>query len=413
MASFYAELQVAGATYPVRHCTYEFTQATSERGRVTAKVRHSLVQLLLDVPTDDKLLDWAHMPGKPLAGRVSFYDAKGGPVLETLTWEEGQCVGYQEEFVSGSITEGAYVCHLTIAAPKLTLQPGGPLAYVAPAPGQHGSPPSAAATVLAATKLKAEEVATGVIKKVLTPAGEVGTELFGVGLAAITRTASLTLGLLLTPTNSRDDPGYASEWELYRRNQQGLSPLNPAQLRLAQLERLREQGDLTAAEETELITLLGQVKGIHVRSLADLPTFASRLPDAAARPTGSVTRINPLDEAENQLALRRENESAVILAQAGYKVEQNPTVAGTTRNPDYLIENRVFDCYAPTNSKPRSIASTLEGKIKKGQAQRFILNLEDSHVDIQALQQQFTQYPVAGLQEVIVIKHQQVIPFIP
>jgi hypothetical protein len=73
--------------------------------------------------------------------------------------------------------------------------------------------------VLTATKLKAEEVATGVIKKVLTPAGEVGTELFGIGLAAITRTASLTLGLLLTPTNSRDDPGYASEWELYRRNQ--------------------------------------------------------------------------------------------------------------------------------------------------------------------------------------------------
>ncbi|RZJ58263.1 MAG: hypothetical protein EOO55_01275 [Hymenobacter sp.] len=120
-----------------------------------------------------------------------------------------------------------------------------------------------------------------------------------------------------------------------------------------------------------------------------------------------------MDEPENQQALRRENESAVLLAQAGYRVAQNPTVAGTTRNPDYLIENRVFDCYAPTNSKPRAIATTLEGKIKKGQAQRFILNLEDSSVDITALQQQFTQYPVAGLQEVIIIKHQQVIPFIP
>jgi hypothetical protein len=87
MTSFSAELQVAGATYPVRRCTYEFTQATSERGRVTAKVRHSLVQLLLDVPPDDKLLDWAHTPDKPLAGRVIFYDATGGPVLETLTWE--------------------------------------------------------------------------------------------------------------------------------------------------------------------------------------------------------------------------------------------------------------------------------------------------------------------------------------
>jgi hypothetical protein len=92
---------VAGATYPVRHCAYEFAQATRERGRVGAKVHHGLVRLTLDVPDDDKLLDWAHTPYKPLAGRVSFYDAKGGPVLETLAWEAGQCVGYQEEFSSG------------------------------------------------------------------------------------------------------------------------------------------------------------------------------------------------------------------------------------------------------------------------------------------------------------------------
>jgi hypothetical protein len=36
--------------------------------------------------------------------------------------------------------------------------------------------------VLAATKPEAEEVATGILKKVLTPAGEVGTELLGVGV---------------------------------------------------------------------------------------------------------------------------------------------------------------------------------------------------------------------------------------
>lgn len=270
MASFYAELQVAGATYPVRTCSYEFTQATSERGRVVAKVRHGLVLLMLDVPTDDLLLAWAHAPYQPQAGKVIFYDVKGGPALETLAWEDGQCVGYQEEFVSGNVAEGTYVCRLTIATPKLTMQPGGPLAYVAPTPGEHGSPASAAATVLTATKLKAEELATGILKKVITPAGEVGTEILGVGLAAIARTASLTLSLLLTPTNSRDDPGYASEWELYRRNQAQFKPLTPAQLRLAQLERLHEQGDLTADEEKEYLALLATEKGIRVRSLADL-----------------------------------------------------------------------------------------------------------------------------------------------
>ena len=53
------------------------------------------------------------------------------------------------------------------------------------------------------------------------------------------------------------------------------------------------------------------------------------------------------------------------------------------------------------------------GKIKKGQAERFILNLEDSKVDIAALRQQFTQYPVAGLKEIIVVKQNKVVPFFP
>lgn len=57
MASFSAQLQVAGQRYPVRHCSYEFTQATTERGRVGAKVRHGLVRLALDVPDNEVLLD--------------------------------------------------------------------------------------------------------------------------------------------------------------------------------------------------------------------------------------------------------------------------------------------------------------------------------------------------------------------
>lgn len=141
MASFYAELHVAGHSYPVWSCTYEFRQATSERGRVLAKVRHGLVQLTLDVPHDEVLLAWAATPHKPLAGSVVFRDAKGDSVLETLSWEGGECVGYQEEFRSGEEKQGAYVCHLTIVAPKLTLQPGAPTAYVAP-PWRAWPPPA-------------------------------------------------------------------------------------------------------------------------------------------------------------------------------------------------------------------------------------------------------------------------------
>lgn len=210
-----------------------------------------------------------------MAGRITFFDGKGGSALETLAWEAGECVGYQEVFASGDADAGAYVCHLTIAAPQLTMLPGGPAAYASPAAQDHGIPAAAAAPVLDAVLLKAEELATGLVKKVITPAGEFGTEILGIGAAAIARTASLTLGLVLTPTNSRDDPGYDSEWEMYRRNKLHSSPVTPAQLRLAQLERLHEQGDLKLEEEAELIALLAKVKGIHVQKLTDLKTVGA------------------------------------------------------------------------------------------------------------------------------------------
>lgn len=276
MASFTAELQVAGQRYPVRHCYHEFTQATSERGRVSAKVRHGLVRLTLDVPENDVLLSWAATPYKPLAGRVVFFDGKGGPVLEMLAWEVGQCVGYQEEFVAGSVSAGAYVCHLTIAAPQLTMLPGGPVAYVSPAARDHGEPVAAAALDVAL--MQAEELATGLVKKVITPAGEIGTEILGIGAAAIARTASLTLGILLTPTNSQEDDGYKSEWDVSKLTQ---NPTDKDRARLDYLEKENENRPLSDAEEDELASLLALVRKVFVGGRTGLPLYFAQQVRAA------------------------------------------------------------------------------------------------------------------------------------
>jgi hypothetical protein len=264
MASFYAELHVAGATYPVRHCAYEFTQATSERGRVVAKVRHGLVRLTLDVPDNDTLLDWAHTPYKPLAGRVSFYDAKGGPVLETLAWEEGQCVVYQEEFSSAEQKQGAYVCHLTIAALKLTLQSGGPSAYVAAAAGEHGSPPQGLLNPLPlvvspATPL--QQLVLPTVEEVAAVVGEKALEELAAAASAALLPIALTLALLLGSTTPAQVPGIPQPY---------LPPVDPNLLRLNMLAAQHAAGTLTSEEEAKLIALLAKVKGIHVQRLADL-----------------------------------------------------------------------------------------------------------------------------------------------
>jgi hypothetical protein len=128
MASFYAELQVEGNSYRVVHCQYACHQATDARGRVQAKVRYAPLELVLDVPTDDGLLAWAHTPHKPLAGQVVFYDIARQTAHETIAFAAGECVQYAEEFASSATGDGAYVCQLTITAPSFELRAGGPVA---------------------------------------------------------------------------------------------------------------------------------------------------------------------------------------------------------------------------------------------------------------------------------------------
>jgi hypothetical protein len=155
-------------------------------------------------------------------------------------------------------------------------------------------------------------------------------------------------------------------------------------------------------------------------SVGDSPTTGagrtkpSGTPDANATPGGHSTSISKNADPETVRALTRENESAEILSRNGYKVEQNPNVPNTTRNPDYRVEGEVFDCYAPATDKPRGIADAIEKKVKKGQADRIVLNLSDSAVDPAALNAQLHDWPIEGLKEVTVIdKMGNVLHFYP
>jgi hypothetical protein len=129
-------------------CTYSFTQATGARGRVNERVRHGLLELVLDVPAGDQLLLWAATPHRPLDGHVSFYQSSEFMARETVSFKAGQCVSYQEVFEAGADLVGSYRCALTIAAPKLELTTGGP--------------PGSALSAAAGTASKVASVATKV-----------------------------------------------------------------------------------------------------------------------------------------------------------------------------------------------------------------------------------------------------------
>ena len=74
------------------------------------------------------------------------------------------------------------------------------------------------------------------------------------------------------------------------------------------------------------------------------------------------------------------------------------------KNPDYLINGEIYDHYAPSTDRARNIWSEVKGKVEKDQAANIVIGLQDSDVDEGALRQQFENWPIEGLGDVIIIR---------
>jgi hypothetical protein len=162
-----------------------------------------------------------------------------------------------------------------------------------------------------------------------------------------------------------------------------------------------------------LVELVRLVKGLvqGLRQLAkgrlgeDWPTNPSSDPDPAREPRGDPKFVNPDESPENQRALRLENQAAVTLAEAGYDIEQLPE-RKNQKNPDYRIEGQIFDGYAPTTDNVRNIWTYVQKqKVDRGQADRVVIILDDpdAQASVDAVRQQFQDYPIPGLREAKVI----------
>ncbi|WP_432040180.1 hypothetical protein [Streptomyces cucumeris] len=131
-------------------------------------------------------------------------------------------------------------------------------------------------------------------------------------------------------------------------------------------------------------------------------TLPQRDPDPNAKAQGNPESISKKADPETRRALSRQNEAADRLAQHGYDVEHAPQVPGS-RNPDYKINDKVFDCYSPSSGNARNIAREMEKKVEKLQTERVVLNLTDSSVDVSKMYAQLHDWPTPGLKEVIAI----------
>lgn len=74
------------------------------------------------------------------------------------------------------------------------------------------------------------------------------------------------------------------------------------------------------------------------------------------------------------------------------------------KRPDYLINGEVYDHYALITDSARNIWSTVKVKVEGEQAANIVIGLQDSSVDQEALRQQFENWPIEGLGDVIIIR---------
>ncbi len=118
--------------------------------------------------------------------------------------------------------------------------------------------------------------------------------------------------------------------------------------------------------------------------------------------SGRRAKISERDDVETRRGLYRENESADIIFAYGHSLEQKPIIEGR-KNPDFLIDAEIFDNYAPKTGSPRNIRGYVEQKVRENQAKSIILNLRDTVVSKEEIEQVLLEEPIEGLNRLWII----------
>lgn len=136
------------------------------------------------------------------------------------------------------------------------------------------------------------------------------------------------------------------------------------------------------------------------------------------------TKITNAKIAEQARGIKRQNESAEVMAKNGYQVEYNPKIEGFERykfpwlnskkRPDFKIEGEIFDAYSPNkNTSINNIVLEIRDKTIEGQSRRILLNLDDSRVSVVDLAKELRLSKLQFLDEVIAVKDGKIIKLYP
>jgi hypothetical protein len=96
--SFLAKLTIEDQETNVLECSFSFTQNIGEDGRTTGLPIAGLIHLQLEATNNTDILAWMVLPHTFKDGEIVFYNRDSMSSNKTLTFTEGICVSYHEEF---------------------------------------------------------------------------------------------------------------------------------------------------------------------------------------------------------------------------------------------------------------------------------------------------------------------------
>ncbi|WP_149274984.1 type VI secretion system tube protein TssD [Pareuzebyella sediminis] len=96
--SFLATLTIEDEVTNVLECSFDFTQSIGHDGRPEGMPRAGLIHLLLEATGNTDILAWMVMPNTFKDGEIVFYNRDSMSSNKTLTFNDGICVSYHEEF---------------------------------------------------------------------------------------------------------------------------------------------------------------------------------------------------------------------------------------------------------------------------------------------------------------------------
>lgn len=330
-------------------------------------------------------ISWAIEHIEPLNQALDWLAGDPGAIAgQAATWSNVSTVlGSQTERIRASV-EGRLGAWTGEAADRYMAWSGlqqSTLDALAKAAATMGEITRAAGGIVAFVRTLVRDAIATVLSRIITYAAE-----------------EILSGGLLTPLVVEQVGALCASW--YARVARWLKGL------VASLGRLAELAARLARLARELVTLLSRmdakaraaVRG-GVKPGRTMPTLPLNTPAKGAPPKVLGTMTD--DQARS---LKRQIESGDLLARYGFDVTHEPGARPNGKQPDYVIAGTFWDCYAPTRDSARNIATEIDKKVSKNQADRIVLSLEDTPVTADQMREQFRNWPIEGLKEVIAVK---------